>query len=237
MNINELTFLPGLNNQLKFFLERTDIQNKSILIAGSNTERIARRFLKETKEVIIIVDEQEDLLNLRFNLQAEGEIPVRFMEYTNTDFIQKRFDIIYAQGSLTRSDRNKILKEFKKILLPEGIFCAGEIISITDNPPKYVQDLWNRSGLSPLTSNTIDKFYKDKGFDIIDSKDLSDTLKEFYSLGENLLNETSAELPNEELKSLKNILNRMEHEIHVYLKLGGDKHIGFKTLLLKIADK
>src|SRR3970282_1724204 len=127
MILQEITFLPGLDKQLKFLLDNVDIKNKSILIIGSNTERIAGKLLEKAKEVFIIVDDQEDLLRLRFNLAPKENLHARYMEYSNTDFINKRFDIIYAQGSITRNDRNKILKEIKKVLQPEGVFCAGEI--------------------------------------------------------------------------------------------------------------
>jgi ubiquinone/menaquinone biosynthesis C-methylase UbiE len=155
------------------------------------------------------------------------------MEYSNTDFIRKRFDIIYAQGSITREDRNKILKEFKKILLPAGIICVGEIVSLTGNPPQYVKDIWDQSNLSPLAADTIDNYYEQKGFKIIEITDLTNTLKEFYSLSKQLLKEKSINLSEEDLKFYKKLLTRIKHESDVYLKLGGNQHIGFKSLLLQ----
>jgi SAM-dependent methyltransferase len=235
MNIQEITFLPGSEKQLSFLLEKVDIKSKSILIIGSNTEKIAERLQKEAKDILIIVDDQEDLLRMRYNLSSEVNLPVRYMEYFNTDFITKKFDIIYAQGSITRADRSKILKEFKKIILPEGIICAGEIVSLTDKPPQYVKDVWNQSNLSPLTAGKIENYYEEKGFKIIEVIDLTDTLIEFYSLSKQLLKEKSIDLSVEENKFYKKLLSRIKHESDVYLKLGGDKHIGFKSFLLRNA--
>jgi SAM-dependent methyltransferase len=233
MNLNEITFLPGLNKQLKFLLNNIDVKDKSILILGSNTEKIARKLIRRAKEVIIIVDDQEDLSTIRFNLSIDESIPVRYMEYSNTDFINKKFDIIYAQGSITRSDRNKIVKELKKILQPEGIICIGEIISLTNAPPQFVKDVWDQSNLSPMITDKINTYYKDKGFNIIESIDLTDSLREFYTLSKELLKESTAELSKEEIKFYRKSLNKMKHEADVYLKLGGDQYIGFKVVLLR----
>jgi|SRR5690554_1683912 len=236
MEKEKIIFLPGLNKQLKFLLSNVDIRNKSVLIAGGNTEHIAKRIFKKTNEVFIIVDDEEDLLNMRYNLSGEN-IPVRLMEFSNTDFINKKFDIIYAQGSITRTDRNKIIKEFKKLLNEDGILCCGEIVSLTNDTPPFVKDLWNQSGLSPLNINSIEDYYKGRGFSIIESLDLSSSLKEFYTLSEEILKENLTILSKEELKQFKKFFTGMEHEIKVYLKLGGNKHIGFKTLLLKNQSK
>jgi SAM-dependent methyltransferase len=233
MNISEITFLPGLNKQLKFLLNKIEVKDKSVLIAGSNTERIARKLLKAAKEVVIIVDTQEDLSRMRYNLSAEENLPVRYMEYSNTDFINKKFDIIYAQGSITRSDRNKILKEFKKILQPGGILCAGEIVSLTSETPRFVTDVWSQSNLSPLASDELEKFYEGKGFKVIESIDLKDSLNEFYSISQEMIKEDISDLSKEEIKSYRKLLSRMKHETNVYLKLGGRQHIGFKSLLLR----
>lgn len=235
MDINEIPFLPGLEQQLKFLLEKVEISNKSILVIGSNTEQIARKLIKTAKEVLIIVDDQEDLLKLRFNLSDTAAISIRYMEYTNTDFINKKFDIIYAQGSVTRKDRNKILKEFKKILVAEGFFCAGEIVALTVTQPQFIKDIWDQSNLTPLTTDKVESYYEERGFRIVETKELTDTLREFYTLSRKFLQESIADLPKEEAKFYKKILSRIKHESDVYLKLGGDKYIGFKCLLLKNA--
>jgi SAM-dependent methyltransferase len=236
MIINEITFLPGLDKQIKFLLDNVDIKNKSVLVIGSNTERIALKLLRDAKEVFIIVDNQEDLLRLRVNLAPKENLHARYMEYSNTDFINKRFDIIYAQGSITRSDRNKIMKEIKKVLQPEGILCTGEIVSLTSEPPQFVKDAWNHSSLSPLVSDRIENYYNEHGFKIIETIDLTDTLKEFYFLSKQLFKESTDELSKDEIKFYKKLLTRIKHESDVYLKLGGNKHIGFKSILLKNAD-
>lgn len=232
MDKEKFTFLPGLNKQLKFLLNNVDIRDNSVLIAGGNTEHIAKKIFKKAKEVLVIVEDQEDLLKMRYSF-SDDNIPVRLMEFSNTDFINKKFDIIYAQGSITRPDRNKIIKEFKKLLNDDGVFSCGEIVSLTNNPPPFVKDLWVQSGLSPLNLNSIEDYYKERGFNIIESLDLSSSLKEFYTLSEDILKEKSAGLSKEELKQYRKFFTGMEHEIKVYLKLGGHKHIGFKTLLLK----
>ena len=44
----------------------------------------------------------------------------------------------------------------------------------------FVKDIWERSGLEPIASSAIKKFYESKGFEVISEQDYSDTLKDFY---------------------------------------------------------
>jgi len=63
------------------------------------------------------------------------------MEYSNTDFRDSTFDIIYAQASISTVERRKILKEIKRILKPDGIFCAGEVVNLEKEVPLFITNL------------------------------------------------------------------------------------------------
>jgi hypothetical protein len=234
MSIHELIFLPGIDKQLEFLLNKFDLSGKKILVAGSNTEKIVKKLSEKADEVFIIVDNEEDLSGIRFNLTDAKNIQTRLMDFTNTDFIQRKFDLIYSQGSVTRKDRNKIFREFKKIINDSGLLCIGEIISLTEKPPQFIKDIWNNSNLSPITEDKLTTFYNEKNFIVHDSKDLTSTLKEFYLLTKKLLQEKMTNLSDEEAKIYKRQLNQIKHESDVYLKLGGDKFMGFKVYLLKL---
>ena len=119
--------MPGSGFQVKKFLESTEVKGKEILIMGSNSEGIAEIFIEnKAGTVIIIVDDNDSLLRSRFLLSGNKKISVRMMEFSNTDFRDSTFDIIYAQASISKIERRKILKEIKrKSLKLPGWLMAG----------------------------------------------------------------------------------------------------------------
>jgi len=154
------------------------------------------------------------------------------MNYSHTDFDKEYFDLIYAQISTSVPDRKEILKEIKRILNADGVFCTGEIVSLKEPVPAFVKDIWERSGLDPLPSSEIKKYFESKGFVIIIEKDLSSTLEEFY---EKIRFEIS-KVSKQENEGNKKFYLGVKHESNVYLKLGGDKYIGFKSLITRKAS-
>ena len=62
----------------------------------------------------------------------------------------------------------------------KGLLSVGEIVSLKEPVAGFVKDIWERSGLEPVASSAIKKFYESKGFEVISEKDLSDTLNDFY---------------------------------------------------------
>jgi ubiquinone/menaquinone biosynthesis C-methylase UbiE len=133
--------------------------------------------------------------------------------------------------SVTR--RNKIIKEIRKILKPGEIFCAGEIVNLKENPPAFIRDIWNSSDLLPLLNSNLTKYYEEKGFEVIEQKDLSYTLREFYQQSEKMLHTKSEDLSEEEKSYHKKLLKKISHESNVYLKLGGNTYMGFTALIMR----
>jgi ubiquinone/menaquinone biosynthesis C-methylase UbiE len=231
--MNARFFLPGTDKQLEFLLENTDVKGFSILIIGTGCEEISRKLIeKEASKLIIIVDDNDSLLNSRLQL-SNSNISVRLMEFDNTDFKDSTFDLVYAQASVSNKKRNKIAKEIYRVLKAGGYFCVGEITSPTKSPPQYITDLWQSSGITPLHPKEFQKFYIDKKFELVKSRELSHTLKDFYSTSINLLEDNVANLTEQEKSYYKKLLNKISHESNAYLKLGGDAHIGFYASIFK----
>ena len=153
------------------------------------------------------------------------------MDYTHTDFKAECFDLIYAQASISVPYRKEILKEIKRILNVSGIFCAGEIVALREPVPTFVKDIWERSGLDPVPSSQLRKYYESKGFQIISEKDISHTLRDFYENTTHIISENNKSKKPES----KKLYSRIKHESNSYLKLGGDKYIGFKSLIMRKA--
>ena len=232
--MNKKYFLPGTNKQIDILLKKLEVKDLSVLVIGEGSEEISKNiFSQGASKVIMLVQNEDSLLRSRINLSSSKEISIKMMEFDNTDFKNYSFDLIYAQASVSVPDRNKVIKEIKRILKPAGYLCVGEIIKLTKSPPQFVQDIWNNSNISPRFSEELENYYQEKGFEIILSNDISDTLYDFYRMSNNLLKEKSNELPVEEKSYYKKLLKQISHESNVYLKLGGNIHIGFKVLILK----
>ena len=230
--INKI-FLPGSEKQISLFLDSVNVNNKSVLIIGSGSEEIAKIFYQNNvAEVYLIVDIEDSLVQSRFSLSKFKEINVRLMDYFNTDFRAEKFDAIFSQVSTGTKKRNKIIKEIKRILKPDGYFCVGEIVSLTKTPPQFVKDIWEKSNLDPLHGKDLKEFYLSKGFEVMLEKDLSDTLKDFYLKSKELLSESSKDFSIEEAKNFRKIVKMYSHEANAYLKLGGNKYIGYRMLVL-----
>jgi SAM-dependent methyltransferase len=231
-----MIFLPGLDQQAKFLCEFTEVKGKKILIIGPGTLEAAGILeASDPAEINIIVGDYDSLINMRYEYEKSPlqNVRVKMMEYDNTDFKAGSFDIIYSQGTISGSDRNKIIKEIRKILKSEGIFCAGEIISLKKDPPVFINNIWQSSDLLPLLNDEVEKYYKDRGFEILNQKDLSFTLREFYLQAEKLSAKSSSEMNEQEKSYHKKLLRKLSHESNAYLKLGGHEYIGFKALIMR----
>jgi ubiquinone/menaquinone biosynthesis C-methylase UbiE len=199
------------------------------LIIGPGCESIAVRFLEHFGEVIIIVNDYDSLMQSKMKFKDKEQIKIKMMDYAHTDFEQDYFDLIYAQGSISVPERKEIFKEIKRILKTDGVFCTGEIVSLKEPVPAFVKDIWERSGLEPLPSSDIINYFTGKGFIIINAQDLSHTLKDFY---QNIRN-TVANTSKKEKEENKKFYSEIKHESDVFLKLGGDKYMGFTSLIMR----
>ena len=221
--------LPGGSKQLEHLIEQNIPKGEQALIIGPNCESIAIKLIEYFKSLFIVTDNYESVMQIRMKLKDEERIKVKMMDYAHTDFQDKSFDLIYAQGSISVPERKDIVKEIKRILISKGLFCAGEIVSLKDPVPGFVNDIWERSGLEPMASSVVKKYYESKGFEVLSERDLSTTLKDFYENTISVVSKTGKAEKEED----KKYFSRMKHESNAYLKLGGDKYIGFKSLILR----
>ena len=104
---------------------------------------------------------------------------------------------------------------------------------MSNNIPQFVNDIFEKSDLDPIYKNELTKYYRDRNLNIVDTIDLSFTLKEYYENTMSLLKENIYGLNKSEKSYYKKVLNQISHESNAYLKLGADRYIGFLTLLLQ----
>ncbi len=234
MTEDHTIFLPGSGKQFNHLKAKVILKDKDILIIGSNSEKIAQMFLDaEANAVTIILDEYDSLMNARYLLKNKEEISVRLMDSNSTDFNDAVFDIVYAQASISGKMRNKIIKEIKRILKPEGILNVGEITSLKSSPPIFVNDIWESGNILPLNSDDIKKYYEERKFEVVDTLDLSAHLKDFYLESKKLLFNNIDSLSENEKAYYKKLLKRMSHESNAYLKLGGKDYMGFTSIIAR----
>jgi ubiquinone/menaquinone biosynthesis C-methylase UbiE len=221
--------LPGEIKQFEHLLEQNIPHGIHALIIGPGCESLANTLLKYYSSVNIIANDPDSVMQIRMKLKEDDKIKVRLMDYAHSDFRDEYFDLIYAQGSISVLQRKDILKEIKRILTSRGILCSGEVVSLKEPVPAFVNDIWELSGLKPITSSGIKKFYESKGFEVLSEKDLSSTLEDFYEK----IRFAVSKARKDEKEQDKKHFSRMKHESNVYLKLGGDKYIGFKSLIMR----
>ena len=236
--INKEIYLPGSVYQFLTFSKKCGIKDKSVLVAGAGSEEVSKLFLENgAASVIQIVEDEETLLASRLYLKDTKNVSVRMMAFDSTDFFDERFDIVFAQASISNSRRNKIVKEIKRILKPGGYFCVGENVQLKANAPMFVREIWQASDILPLLNRDAADYYKEKGFEILYEDDLSSTLKDFYRDSLGLLKEKMNNLSEEEKAYHKKFLNKVSHESNAYLNLGADKYMGFKILVMKKGER
>ena len=234
MHDNTLVFLPGGLRQFRSLKNKYILKDKEILVLGSGSEKVTIKMIEaDAASVVMIVNDYESLINARLGLSKESKISVKMMDFDNTDFTDSQFDLVYAQASISLSTRNKIVKEIKKILKPEGVLCVGEISALKKEYPAFVSDIFESSDIQPLQHENCKNYYIERNFSVLYEEDLTSSLQNFYTNAAQSLNEVIDNLSDKEKSYYKKLLNKISHESNAYLKLGADKFIGFKMLILK----
>lgn len=235
MTTNQNIFLPGGFKQFRILKSKIHLSDKTVLIIGSNSELIAEKMIDaDATSVTVIVSDYESLINSRLNLPKDSKVSVKMMDYENTDFADESFDLIYAQASVSLTNRNKIIKEIKRILKKDSFFCVSEITALSKQYPQFVKDIFESSDILPLDHEDCSKYYMERNFSVLYEEDLTSSLRSYYENTANQLRQTIETLTEKEKSYYKKLLNKISHESNAYLKLGADKYIGYKLLILKL---
>ncbi|NWF50358.1 MAG: class I SAM-dependent methyltransferase [Ignavibacteriaceae bacterium] len=230
----QLILLPAGFKQFRILKSKYILDGKNILAIGANSEKIAEKMIEaKAKAVSIIVDDYDSLLVSRMNLQKESKVIIKMMDFENTDFLDSEFDLVYAQASISLNNRNKIVKEIKRILKPEGVLCVSEITLLREDYPAFVKNIFDSSDILPLINDKCKDYYLERNFLLLYEEDLTSSLRIFYEKMSAELKSRITLLSEQEKSYYKKILNKISHESNAYLKLGADKYIGLKMLILR----
>ncbi len=236
MNETKL-LIPGGGTPLKFLIKTLSESPEKILVVGGMSELIAKRLHSKYKvNIELIVADFESLLNANLILDYEENIIVKMMDFERTDYENDSFDLIFAQGTVSGVNRKKIIKEMKRILKPGGILAVTEIVRTNETLPPVMNNLLDAAGISPLDERDAEKYYQERNFTILASKDLPDALPEYYKSVQYVFEGKEEELTESEKSYYKKIIHRISHEGNVFLKYGGSKYISLKTMIMKLAE-
>ena len=231
---NSQNLLPGGFHQLTLLEKTLDKNFEKILVIGESSEKIVTNLLvKYQSHIEYIVEDYESLLNAKLILGSDSQVIPKLMDFEKTDFQSNTFDLIFAQASLSRENRKEIIREIKRILTHGGIFAIGEIVTLTQNPPRMIQDMLNWAGIVPLHINEIENYYKMKNFEIIAQKTFHKALPEYYRKIKTLFESKKDNLTEQEKSYYKKLINRINHEANLFTKFGGEKHIVFHSIIAK----
>lgn len=221
--------IPGGISQLNHLLDQNISKGNHALIIGTISKPITKKLLEHFTDINIITENYDSVINIKMKIKDNDSIKIKMMDYAHTDFDDNYFDLIYTQGSVSVPERKNILKEIKRILSDGGLLSAGEIVSLKEPVAGFIKDIWERSGLEPIASLEIKQYYEIRGFEIVSEKDLSDTLRDFYEQ----VRYTVSKAGKDEKEQDKKYFSQIKHESNAYLKLGGNKYIGFKSLIMR----
>ncbi|MBE0538176.1 MAG: methyltransferase domain-containing protein [Ignavibacterium sp.] len=227
-------FLPGGFKQFRILKTKYVLNDKNVLIIGSGSEKIAEKMIEAgASSATMIANDYDSLINARLNLIKDSKVLIKMMDFDNTDFDAEQFDLVYAQASISLLNRNKIVKEIKRILKPEATLCVSEITALAEDYPPFVKNIFDASDILPLLNDKCSTYYKERNFSVLYEEDLSSSLQSFYEHTAERLDDKIYTLSEKEKSYYKKLLNKISHESNAYLKLGADRYIGFKMLILK----
>ncbi len=226
--------LPGGAKQLKQLKENAEYNFDKILVAGESSEQLAKMLAEDNDCVVdLIVEDYNALLEAKLTLDGFEKVIPKIMEFERTDFQGDTFDLIFAQASFSRENRKNIIKEMKRILKPGGVLSVGEIALKTKSPPQMINDLLMWAGIEPLAVNEIEKYYAERGFEILKSEVFENELKNYYEKIHKIFEQRKDDLSENEKSFYKKLINRIRHEANVFLKFGGEKFLTFYSFVAK----
>ena len=142
---------PGCNESTKrAFSSISNIPTTAIVLdlgCGPGLQTIElSQLLKVSKGSITAVDHNETYLEelaLKVSEQTIDNIKCEKADMCNLHYADNSFDIIWAEGAIYIIGFKTGLKEWKRILKPNGIIAVTELSWIADGIPKEISEFWS----------------------------------------------------------------------------------------------
>ena len=167
--------------------ERLEIKNNQFILDAGCGQGFASTYLVKKYNcrvigITIVPFEIMKARRLAEKLMVSSQIEYRLMDYSNTEFEDNTFDSIYAMESLVHSpDANATLKEFLRILKPEGTLAIFDYTISNDKEFNcYEKKMWDTivelTAMGSIKSMRHDSFailLKKAGFESVTREDIS----------------------------------------------------------------
>ena len=191
---------------------------------GENVFALAEYF---PGSIIGIDEDSEALLYTRMAGAAFGKrVVFRYMSPLQLDFPEAHADLIILDGLLSSYHSRKLLAECHRVLKPAAPFALTTPVWLAGNVPTFVRDVWSGKEYQVPDAQALSLMLLESGFVDINIEDVSRELTGFYSQFTEDVRKL-AKSDDEIQKQHKALVKHYKHEIDVYMKLGGKKHMGY----------
>ena len=192
------------------------------------------QLLKESQGSITAIDIHEkylEMLRLKVIEQKTDNIVSEKADMFNLKYDNKIFDIIWAEGAIFIIGFERGLKEWKRLLKPDGVIVVSELSWTTNDIPKEISEFWadEYPGMQSVEGNIKTAHqcgYNVKNhFTILESAWFDD----YYTPMENRINELK-EKYKENIEAQRE-LNKEMIEINMYKKYSS--YYGYEFYILQ----
>lgn len=237
--VKETNRTPGGLKTIRTVAEKLMLNNNTkILDIGTSTGHSALEFGRLLNCEVIGIDINEMSLKTaqeRINRFELNKVKFMLDDATNMNFSDKTFDVVFA-GNVTSlvSDRENALKEYWRVLKPNGYLVAVPMYYVETPSEKLVDDVRKaiQVNISVLYKEDWKKFFvreEDEIFEEIDFKFNKCNDSEINEFCEKILSrEHLKELPEESLETLKEVYYNYMHLFNE-----NNSHMGFTIFILR----
>lgn len=237
--VKETNRTPGGLKTIRIVAEKLMLNNNTkILDIGTSTGHSALEFARLLNCEVTGIDINEMSLKTAQERVERFELDkVKFVldDATKMKFPNKIFDVVFA-GNVTSlvSDRENALKEYWRVLKPNGYLVAVPMYYIQTPSEKLVNDVRNaiQVNISVLYKNDWKKFFvreEDEVFEEIDFKFNKCTDNEVDEFCKKILSrEHLKKLPKESFKTLEEVYYNYMHLFNE-----NNSHMGFTIFILR----
>jgi len=214
---------PGKSEYTKKALSFCPLpKNPQILDIGCGTGAQTLTLAESMDGLITAVDNHKPFLDqLQKEVKQrslESRIKILYADMNQLD-LERKFDLIWIEGSIFIIGFEKGLKEFKKFLKPNGFMALTEVAWVKENPPPEAISFWEKEypAISSIDQNL--KIIRNAGYKLIHHFIMPhDAWDKFYSdlkiIGEKIKKKY------QDNPDAKNTLDMVSQEIEAYEQFG-----------------
>lgn len=223
---------PGSDETTIEVLKRIDNKNLSNILdigcgVGQATILLAEFFKDSTVEAIDLFNHYLTVLDEKIAENNLGDRVFTYrMDMKDPDFANEEFDMVYCEAAVEIMGFGKALKEWKRLLKPDGYLVVSDISWIS-KPSSESKKFWkNTYGEVDFIENKISQI-KDEGYEFIDYVTVpKEDWKRYCDKLEINLNSLKGD------KSARDFVGQLKKEIEVYRRNSDDYSYVFYIMKL-----